>query len=73
MGLAATSELLELKILAIVDEASFLRRNRAISRGKRKGFLPHTYTLTHARALAVKTLSAPDIANKSRTFRHGLP
>lgn len=64
MGLAATSELLELKILALVaDPQIFSSRIVLVSfRKPRKGFLP-----------AVRTLSAPDIDNKSRTFRHDLP
>lgn len=73
MGLAATSELLELKILVAADAdhpffrvvSTRLLSKPRVSRGKWKGFLLHT--------LAVKTLSAPDVANKSRTFRHGLP
>lgn len=65
MGLAATSELLELKILALVaDPQIFSSRIVLVSsfRKPRKGFLP-----------AVRTLSAPDIDNKFRTFRHDLP
>lgn len=66
-GLAATSELLELKILAIVDEASFLRRNRAISRGKRKGFLPHTHTRARGENL-VCARHREQISNVSARF-----